>query len=48
MTSQNAGSPPISESMKQAVWFIPITLVPEEWINNELPSGHFWRDLMCQ
>ena len=22
MTSQNAGSPPISESMKQAVWFI--------------------------
>jgi hypothetical protein len=24
----------------------PIPFIPMEWINNELPKHHFWRDLL--
>ena len=25
---------------------IPLYIIPVNWVNNELPKGHFWRDLL--
>jgi hypothetical protein len=44
------------EGLEAVLWFffscilgvLPLALVPMEWVNNGLPEGHFWRDLLCR